>query len=82
MTGHWPYKSPGPFLDVEEWDEYDDKVNELVMKKEFPPIDDLVGGDIIRDCWIGEIKSAEAVVSRYKMLVTHERKSSLRQKHK
>jgi serine/threonine protein kinase len=58
MTGHWPYKSPGPFVDVEEWDEYDEKVNELFMNREFPPVGNLVGGDITLDCWTETIRDA------------------------
>jgi serine/threonine protein kinase len=65
MTGHWPYKEAGPFISYEEWDEYGDKVNDLFMKREFPCVEDLVGGDIIYDCWFEEVKDAQAIVSRF-----------------
>ena len=69
MTGHWPYRSPGAFVDVDEWNEYNDKVNELFMKKEFPDVGSLIGGDIVRDCWIGQIKDAEVIIERYRQLL-------------
>jgi serine/threonine protein kinase len=69
MTGHWPYKSPGPFVDVEEWEEYDEKVNELFMNTEFPPVGNLVGGDIILDCWTEKIRDAGVIVARYEALL-------------
>ena len=74
MTGHWPYESPGPFLSVQELDEYDEKVEELFMKREYPPVKHLVGGDIIGDCWNGKIRDAGVVVARYGALI-HMRKS-------
>ncbi|OBT80573.1 hypothetical protein VF21_00409 [Pseudogymnoascus sp. 05NY08] len=54
MTGHWPYKSPGPFDSVEEKCCYDDKVDELFGQGKFPAVLDLAGGGIIQSCWNGE----------------------------
>jgi len=69
MTGHWPYKSPGPFLSVQESDEYDEKVEDLFMEREYPPVKHLVGGDIMSDCWNGKIRDAGVIVARYKTLI-------------
>jgi serine/threonine protein kinase len=65
MTGHWPYKSADPFVSVEEWEEYEDKVNELFMEREYPAVEHLVGGEIIYDCW-SEKLDAGTVVKGYK----------------
>jgi len=69
MTGHWPYKSPGPFLSVQESDEYDEKVEDLFMKREYPSVEHLVGGDVMSDCWDGKIRDAEVIVARYGALI-------------
>ncbi|KAI5199127.1 hypothetical protein E4T39_06473 [Aureobasidium subglaciale] len=69
MTGHWPYKSAGPFVSVEEQGQYDETINELFTKKEYPPVEDLIGGDIIHDCWLENLKDAGAIVSRHKILI-------------
>jgi serine/threonine protein kinase len=73
MTGHWPHKPPGLFVDVEEWEEYDEKVNELFMKREFPSVENLVGGDIILDCWTEKIRDAGVAVARYEDLLQMEK---------
>lgn len=73
MIGHWPYKPPGHFVDVEEWEEYDEKVNELFMNREFPPVGNLVGGDIILDCWTEKIRDAGVAVARYEDLLQMEK---------
>ena len=69
MTGHWPYKSPGPFASVQEADEYDEKVDALFMKREYPSVDGLQGGDIISDCWTKKIRDAGIIVARYAALI-------------
>lgn len=69
MTGHWPYKSPGPFASVQEADEYDEKVDALFMKREYPSVDGLQGGDIISDCWTKKIRDAGVIVARYDALI-------------
>lgn len=69
MTGHWPYKSPGMFVSVEELEQYEEKVNELFMRGAFPPIEELLGGDIIYDCWTEKIRDAGTVVSRHESLI-------------
>lgn len=62
MTGHWPYKSPGPFESVEEQYRYDETVDALFIQSEFPCIKDLVGGAIILGCWTEWYKDAEALL--------------------
>lgn len=62
MTGHWPYKSPGPFDSVEEKCRYDDKVDELFRQGKFPAVLDLAGGGVIQSCWNGEYMDIEALV--------------------
>ncbi|CAD0109726.1 unnamed protein product [Aureobasidium uvarum] len=69
MTGHWLYKSPGPFVSVEEQEQYDERVNELFMKRAFPPVEHLLGGDIIHECWTEKITHAGTIVSRHKSLI-------------
>lgn len=62
MTGHWPYKSPGPFSSVEEKIAYDDMVDELFVSEKFPFIDNLVGGSVIQGCWVERYCEMEAVI--------------------
>lgn len=70
MTGHWPYRSPGGrFASGEDMIAYMEMVDKLFMDQEFPSIQDLVGGDIIRACWFEEIKDAETIVSRHEYLI-------------
>jgi serine/threonine protein kinase len=69
MTDHWPYRPPGAFSSVEEWEEYEDRVDELFMKGKFPSIEGLVGGDVISDCWNERIGDAGVIVERYEALM-------------
>lgn len=68
MTGHWPYKSPGPFKSVEEKLCYDAKVDELFSQSKFPPVEDLTGGAIIQGCWTEQYKDAEAILRNQERL--------------
>lgn len=43
------------------------------MKREFPSVENLIGGDIIYDCWTEKIRDAEVVVSRYEDLLQMEK---------
>ncbi|KAJ5129551.1 uncharacterized protein N7515_005590 [Penicillium bovifimosum] len=54
MTGHWPYKSPGPFTSIVERDKYEELVVGLFASKMYPPVDGLAAGLVIQRCWIGE----------------------------
>lgn len=76
MTGHWLYRLPGPFVSVEEQVLYGEKVNELFTKRAFPPIEDLIGGDIIHECWTEKIEDAGTIVSRHKSLIQKREQSS------
>jgi hypothetical protein len=69
MTGHWPYKSSGPFGSVEEWEEYGEKVDEAFMKGEFPSTEGLVGEDVVEGCWNQRVGDVGVVVGRYEGLI-------------
>jgi hypothetical protein len=69
MTGHWPYKSPGPFESVEEKDNYEETVDALFLEGKFPPVDDMVGGTIIQGCWTDQYKDAETLLHDQELLV-------------
>lgn len=70
MTGHWPYRSAGGrFASGDDMIAYMEMVDELFMNQEFPSVQDLVGGDIIRACWFEEIRDAETIVSRHEYLI-------------
>jgi serine/threonine protein kinase len=68
MTGHWPYKSPGPFESVEEKWRYDENVDELFSQGKFPTVEDLAGGAIIQGCWTEQYKDAETVLHDQELL--------------
>lgn len=59
VTGHWPYREPGGlFRSQEAKEEYENRVNDLFGRQEFPEVKDLYGGDIIARCWAKEYKTA------------------------
>jgi len=62
MTGHWPYKSPGPFISVEEKWRYDERVDDLFSQGIFPTVEDLAGRASIQGCWDGHYAEAETIV--------------------
>jgi hypothetical protein len=78
MTGHWPYRSSGPFGSVEEWEEYGEKVDEAFMKGEFPSTEGLVGGDVVSDCWNERVGDVGAVVERYETLIQRKEEETRR----
>ncbi|KAJ5726494.1 uncharacterized protein N7483_007851 [Penicillium malachiteum] len=51
MTGHWPYKSPGPFTSMAEKYDYEEMVDDLFSRQQYPPVDDLLCGSLIQGCW-------------------------------
>lgn len=53
MTGHWPYKDPGPFGSPEEMRKYQGRVDGLFGDKVFPSVEGIVAGGVIRRCWDG-----------------------------
>jgi hypothetical protein len=72
MTGHWPYKSPGPFNSVEEMNNYDDRIYIFFASKRYPSVHGLAGGAVIQGCWAGLYSDVEALIedqgSHLKML--------------
>jgi hypothetical protein len=72
MTGHWPYKASGPFVSVEEWEEYGERDDVLLMKGEFPTTEGSVGGNIVEDCWNERIGDVGVIVERYGALNSKE----------
>ena len=62
MTGHWPYRSPGPLESLEEMEKYQELVDSLFASKRFPPVDGLVAGPVIQRCWTGEYSDLGALI--------------------
>ncbi|KAI9652865.1 MAG: hypothetical protein M1821_007783 [Bathelium mastoideum] len=62
VTGHWPYRDPGPFKSAEESRNYDERVEEHFRNREYPDINGLFGGAIILGCWTGKYMSADDVL--------------------
>jgi serine/threonine protein kinase len=62
MTGHWPYKPPGPFNSMEEMRTYEDMVDELFASSKYPSADDLVGGAVIQGCWTERYTDVGALI--------------------
>lgn len=62
MTGHWPYKSPGPFNSMEEMNDYVARVDELFASKSYPSVVGLVGGAVIQGCWTDRYSDVGALV--------------------
>jgi serine/threonine protein kinase len=68
MTGHWPYKSAGPFESVEEKYSYDEKVDALFSEGRFPPVEELVGGAVIQGCWTEQYKDTKTILLDQELL--------------
>jgi serine/threonine protein kinase len=62
MTGHWPYKSAGPFRSLKEKLSYGERVDELFSLGMFPPVEGLIGGGIIHGCWMEQYGEVETIV--------------------
>ncbi|KAF5017626.1 hypothetical protein F66182_10426 [Fusarium sp. NRRL 66182] len=62
LTGHWPYRSPGPFETVEDMEIYDQQVEDLFRQRKFPSVEGLFGGGIILACWMNKYTSADDVL--------------------
>ena len=62
LTGHWPYRGPGPFKTAEEMEAYDQHVEELFRQGKFPDVEGLFGGRIILCCWTSKYTSADDVL--------------------
>ncbi|KAI0810001.1 kinase-like domain-containing protein [Xylaria sp. FL0064] len=50
LTGHWPYRAPGPFKTMEEMESYDQQVEDLFRQGIFPDVEELLEGKIILGC--------------------------------
>lgn len=62
MTGHWPYKSPGPFKSVAEKIDYDELVDTHFSSQDYPPVDSLPGGAVIQGCWTERYDNVGALI--------------------
>ncbi|ODH13540.1 serine/threonine protein kinase [Paracoccidioides brasiliensis] len=62
MTGHWPYRTAGPFRSLKEKLIYGERVDELFSLGVFPPVEGLIGGDIIQDCWKEQYREVDTIV--------------------
>lgn len=62
MTGHWPYRSPGPFESLEEMEKYQELVDDLFASKRYPPVDGLAARPVIQRCWTGEYSDLRALI--------------------
>ncbi|CDM33969.1 Tyrosine-protein kinase, active site [Penicillium roqueforti FM164] len=62
MTGHWPYRSPGPFESLEEMEKYQELVDDLFASKRSPPVDGLAARPVIQRCWTGEYSDLRALI--------------------
>jgi len=66
MTGHWPYKSPGPFKTVEEKRNYEERVDGFFRRRVWPNVEGLTGGNIMIGCWRKEYNTVEAILRAQK----------------
>lgn len=73
MTGHWPYKSPGPFDSVEEMNEYEDRVDNLFAAQRYPSVDGLTGGAVIQGCWTERYSDVGALIRDQRVYISSER---------
>ncbi|RDA95121.1 hypothetical protein CP533_2164 [Ophiocordyceps camponoti-saundersi (nom. inval.)] len=62
LTGHWPYRQPGPFTSLQEMEDYESQVDALFEQRLFPDVDGLFAGTIIMKCWNHEYSSMEEVL--------------------
>jgi serine/threonine protein kinase len=72
VTGHWPYKSPGPFNSMEEMNSYGDRVDTLFASKRYPSVCGIAGGSVIQGCWAELYRDVATLIddqsSQFKML--------------
>ncbi|KAJ6088463.1 hypothetical protein N7486_009724 [Penicillium sp. IBT 16267x] len=73
MTGHWPYKTPGPFKSVTEKSDYEQMVDDLFTSQKYPPIDGLPGGTVIQGCWTERYSDMRALIQDEAFLSMTER---------
>ncbi|KND86401.1 putative serine/threonine-protein kinase gdt2 [Tolypocladium ophioglossoides CBS 100239] len=66
LTGHWPYRGPGPFRTGEEMEEYRQRVDHLFEQGQFPDVDGLFAGKVIMKCWRNEYANADDVLQEFR----------------
>lgn len=62
MTGHWPYRPPGPFKSLEEMEEYQELVDNCFASRRYPPVDEIFAGLVIRRCWGGYYSNLNVLI--------------------
>jgi serine/threonine protein kinase len=62
LTGYWPYRTRAFFGEGDDYLDYVDRVNLLFSQRQYPDVTGLVGGDVIRGCWMKEYTTAEQVL--------------------
>ena len=67
LTGHWPYKPPGPFETAKDKYDYQRKVNTLFSQGKFPDTTRLMGGKVIMGCWTRGYRTVEDVLRSLKV---------------
>ncbi|EQK98442.1 Protein kinase-like domain protein [Ophiocordyceps sinensis CO18] len=69
LTGHWPYRGPGPFKTGKEMEDYGLEVDDLFERGRFPDVDGLFAGEVILKCWRNEYASADDVLDDVRKLM-------------
>ncbi|KAJ5087750.1 hypothetical protein N7456_011366 [Penicillium angulare] len=78
MTGHWPYKSPGPFESSKEKYEYEEMVDDIFSRQKFPPVDELYCGSITQGCWTERYSDVSVLVQDLACLLAEMNESNER----
>ncbi|KAK8926892.1 Calcium/calmodulin-dependent protein kinase type 1 [Metarhizium anisopliae] len=68
LTGHWPYRSSGPFRTGDEMEEYRQKVDDLFELGRFPDVNRLFAGKIMMKCWLNDYASADDLFREISLL--------------
>ncbi|CAG8318863.1 unnamed protein product [Penicillium nalgiovense] len=71
MTGHWPYRAPGPFKSLEEMETYQEHVDALFACRKYPLVDGLAAGLVVQQCWTGEYAGLRTLREDQRLFVTH-----------
>ncbi|KAL9130860.1 MAG: hypothetical protein Q9217_001061 [Psora testacea] len=74
LAGHFPH-GPSILKTAQGRLDYTCSFERLALESQFPDTSEIIGGDIIRDCWTQRIRSAEEA---YRRLVKLHRKLKLR----
>lgn len=68
LTGHWPYRSSGPFRTGDEMEEYRQKVDDSFELGRFPDVNGLFAGKIMMKCWLNDYASADDLFREISLL--------------